>query len=258
MIVTTDLQDGIATVTLNRPDKKNAWSEDMFEALPAACAALDGARAVVITGAGGAFSAGLDLGFMMTMAGRLEEIKAQMGTADPDGANFFQRPVTCWAALGVPVIAAIEGVCFGAGMQLALGADFRIAAPDARMSIMESRWGLVPDMGITQSLPKLMRADQAKLLMMTAQELNGAEALQMGLVTEVSETPLERARTLAAELATRSPGALAGAKRLVDEAWQCGTDALKLEAELQAALIGSPNQMEAVMANMQKRPPKFG
>ncbi|MEO0664191.1 MAG: crotonase/enoyl-CoA hydratase family protein [Pseudomonadota bacterium] len=258
MIVTTEIEGGIATVTLNRPEKLNAWSLEMFEALSDAAGQLGGARAVVITGAGGAFSAGLDLAVMASMAGKLDDVKARMAEADETGANFYQRPVTAWARLPVPVIAAIEGVCFGAGMQLALGADFRIAAPDARLSIMEARWGLIPDMGITQSLPKLLRADEAKMLMMTGRQLSGTDACDMGLVTEVSTAPLERARVLAEELAARSPEALSGAKQLVEEVWAGGPEALKLEADLQAALMGSPNQMEAVMANMQKRAPKFG
>ncbi|MEM6897585.1 MAG: crotonase/enoyl-CoA hydratase family protein [Pseudomonadota bacterium] len=258
MIVTTEIEGGIATVTLNRPEKKNAMNFEMFEALPEAASALKDVRAVILTGAGDAFCAGLDLDLMMSLAGKLDEVRAQMAETDAAGMNVFQRPVTCWAALPVPVIASIDGVCLGAGFQLALGADFRIAHPEAKLSIMEARWGLIPDMGITQSLPKLMRADQAKMLMMTARSFSGAEAAEMGLVTEVSDTPLARARALAELLAQQSPDALAGAKKLTDEGWSGGRAALALEAELQAALLGSPNQIEAVMANMQKRPPKFG
>jgi len=257
MIVTTEIEARIATVTLNRPEKKNAWTLEMFEALYDACTSLSGVRAVILTGAGGAFSAGLDLGVMAGMAGKLDEVKASMKETGADGSNFYQRPVTCWAQLPVPVIAAIEGVCFGAGLQLALGADLRIAAPDARISIMEAKWGLIPDMGITQSLPKLVRADQAKLMMMSAGQMSGREALAAGLVTEVADDPLARAQDLAETLAKKSPDALAGAKRLAEEAWGGGAEALKLEADLQAALMGSPNQMEAVMSNMQKRPAKF-
>lgn len=261
MLVTTQIEDGIATVSLNRPEKKNAMSLELLEELLGSAKALRTAedlRAVILTGAGGVFSAGIDVSMMMTMAGRLEELKTKLSVADQTGANSFQSPVTVWAALPVPVIAAVEGLCFGAGMQLALGADFRVVAPETRMSIMEAKWGLIPDMGITQSLPKLMRADQAKLLMMTGRELTGAEALDLGLATEVSNTPLERARDMAAALTLKSPEALAGSKQLVEEAWSGGPEALRLEASLQAALMGAPNQMEAVMSNMQKRPPKFG
>ncbi|MEL6608058.1 MAG: crotonase/enoyl-CoA hydratase family protein [Pseudomonadota bacterium] len=258
-IVTTEVSEGIATVTLNRPAKKNAMSLEMFEALPEAAANLGpDVRAVILTGAGGAFCAGLDLAAMMEMGGKLPEVKARLADADAHGVNDFQRPVTCWAALDVPVIAAIEGVCLGAGLQLALGADFRVATPDARLSIMEARWGLIPDMGITQSLPKLMRADQAKWLMMTADQISGADAERLGLVTELAADPMARAREMAQALANRSPGAVAGSKRLIEDAWGGGAEALALEARLQADLMGSPHQIEAAMANMQKRAPKFG
>ncbi|MEM8593020.1 MAG: crotonase/enoyl-CoA hydratase family protein [Pseudomonadota bacterium] len=262
MLVTTEIEGGIATVTLNRPDKKNAMSLELLEAVAEACASVKAAesvRAVILTGAGGVFSAGIDLTLMMSFAQQLDKIKGQMAETDATGANMFQAPITCWAGLDVPVIAALDGICFGAGMQLALGADFRVAAPDTRMSIMEAKWGLVPDMGITQSLPKLMPADRAKMLIMTGREFTGAEALEMGLVTELAEDPLGRARELAQLLAQKSPDALAASKKLVEDCWGSGgADALKLEADLQAALMGAPNQMEAVMANMQKRPPKFG
>lgn len=261
MLVLTEIENGIATVTLNRPDKKNAMSLDLLAALVESCATLkgtEGLRAVILTGAGGVFSAGIDVTMMMTLAGKLGDIKAMLADPDETGANPFQAPVTCWSGLPVPVIAAVEGLCFGAGMQLALGADFRIVAPAARMSIMEAKWGLIPDMGITQSLPKLMGADQAKMLMMTGREFTGEEALSMGLATEVATDPMARARELAELLASKSPDAIAGSKRLVEETWGGGPAGLRLEAELQSALMGSPNQMEAVMANMQKRPPKFG
>ncbi len=255
-------QGPVATVCLNRPDKKNAWTLEMFDALAAAANTLarqPGLRAVVIHGAGGCFSAGLDFSVFGEFASRLAELKAEI-LNPPDGqiANRFQAPVLCWQKLPVPVIAAIEGVCFGAGMQLALAADFRIAAPDARFSIMESKWGLIPDMGISQSLPKLLRADQAKELIMTARVLAAAEAAELGLVTRIDADPVAAAQGLAAELAARSPDAVQAAKRLVQETW-CGdaAGALALEAALQAELIGGPNQLEAIMANMQKRPAKF-
>ena len=252
----------VATVRLNRPEKKNAWTLEMFDALSAACEALSresALRAVILAGAGGCFSAGLDFAVFGQFAARLAEIRAQM-LAPPEGraANRFQQPVTGWQDLGVPVIAAIEGVAFGAGMQLALAADFRIAAPDARLSIMEARWGLIPDMGITRSLPRLLRADQAKELIMTARVLQAREALEMGLVTRIADDPLAAALALAQELTSRSPDALGAAKRLVEEGWCADAHAsLALEAELQAALMGRPNQMEAVMANLQGRPAKF-
>ncbi len=256
------LQDTIATVRLNRPEKKNAWTLEMFDALTQASGSIadnETLRAVILTGAGGCFSAGLDFSVFGEFAKRLDELKKEM-LNPPTGqeSNRFQAPVMCWQELPIPVIAAIEGVCFGAGMQLALAADFRIAAPDARFSIMESKWGLIPDMGITQTLPKLMRVDQAKELIMTARILDAEEALEYGLVSTIVDDPVSAATKLAKEFAERSPDAIRAAKRLVDESWNATKkDALALEAELQANIIGGANQIEAVMANMQKRPPKF-
>ena len=260
-MIETTITDNIAHVTLARPEKKNALTFEMFDALTQTgweLAKNTTLRAVVISGQGGAFCAGLDLGTMQSMATKMDEVKASLTEVDHTGANRFQSPVTVWAHVPVPVIAAVDGVCLGAGMQLALGCDFRIVHPEARMSVMEAKWGLVPDMGITQSLPKLMRADQAKLLIMSARTFSGSEASGLGLVTELSDAPMDAAMALAHDLATRSPQSLAGGKQLVEHAWSGGSQALTLEAELQRDLIGSPNQIEAVMANLQKRAPKFG
>ena len=261
-VVEITREDGLAIVTLNRPEKKNAWTQEMFDELSAANARLAAEkdlRAVILTGAGGCFSAGLDFSMFAEFAARLDEIKAEM-LAPPEGraANRFQQPVTGWQDLDVPVIAAIQGVAFGAGLQLALAADFRIAAPDARLSVMEAKWGLIPDMGITRSLPRLLRADLAKDLIMTARVIDAPEALEMGLLTRLDKSPLAAARSMAQQLMARSPDALRAAKRLVEEGW--GADAktsLALEARLQADLIGGANQVEAVVANMHKRPPNF-
>ena len=251
---------GIAEVCLDRPEKKNAWTLAMFDGLAAAAedlAGRRGLRAVILRGAGGCFSAGLDLDVLQGFAADLDGLKAEMLTPGT-GGNRFQRPVTLWAKLPVPVIAAMEGVAFGAGMQLALGADLRLAAPDARLSIMEARWGLIPDMGISQSLPRLIRADLAKELIMTGRILTADEALALGLVTRLADDPVAAARALAADLATRSPDALAAAKALVEEGWTLPPgDGLALEARLQAAVIGGRNQIETVMATLQKRAPKF-
>ncbi len=250
---------GLATVTLTRPDKKNALDEALLAAIPAAMAELGAdrsVRAVILRGAGGDFSAGIDLGFLQSMLPKLDDIRGIMRGPVP---NFFQAPALSLAAIPQPVIAVIEGVCIGAGLQLALGADIRIAAPGARLSIMEAKWGLVPDMGITQFLPKLMRADQAKELMMTARMLDAPAAQAVGLVTHLADDPMAHALDLARDITTRSPDAVAAAKRLVDDGWGLDRDAaLALEGALQADLIGSPNQMEAVMAGMAKRDPKFG
>jgi len=158
-----------------------------------------------------------------------------------------------------PVIAAVHGNCFGGGLQIALGADLRIAAPDAKLCVMEIKWGLVPDMGITQSLPRLVPIDVAKELTFTGRVISGEEADALGVVTRTADDPLAAALELAREIAGKSPDAVRAAKRLYDATW-AGNDtaaALLLESELQTALIGSPNQLAAVMAGMNKQPPVF-
>lgn len=258
-IVTPD--GPVAELRLNRPEKKNAVTLDLLEELVAACAMLagqPGLRAVVLSGAGGDFSAGMDTSVLMGFAGDLDAVKAEMLDPPADGANRFQRPAKAIADLPVPVIAAIDGVCFGAGIQLALAADFRIAAPGAKLSIMEGKWGLIPDMGISLSLPKLIPADRAKALIMTARVLSGEEALAEGLVTRLADDPKAAALDFAEGLAARSPDAVRASKALVDGLWsRGGAEGLRLEAELQAALMGAPNQVETVMARMQGRAPTY-
>jgi enoyl-CoA hydratase/carnithine racemase len=259
--VTIAIENGIAEVTLNRPEKLNAFDLAMFEAVSAAGNRLadePGLRAVVLTGAGKGFCAGIDIATLGQFAGRLDALKEEIVTPLPgQQANAFQHPCTVWADLPVPVIAALHGVTFGAGMQLALGADIRIAHPDTQLSIMESRWGLVPDMGLTKLLPGLMRADQALDLILTARVVAAPEARDLGLVTRLADDPLAAARAAARTIAARSPEAMQGAKALVRAAWPGDDAQLALEARLQAGIIGSPNQMEAVMAGMQKREPRF-
>ena len=257
----TGIQNNIATVTLNRPAKNNAMSFEMMAELVETgktLATTKGLRAVILTGSGNCFCAGIDLESLMSIAPRMDEVRAEiLNPPKGETANRFQAPATIWSTLPVPVIAALEGVAYGAGAQLALGADFRIASPDTKLSIMEAKWGLIPDMGITQSLPKLMRADAALDLIMTGRILNASEAQTLGLITRIADDPLAEAIALAQSLITKSPDALSAAKKLVNGTWGCGEAGLKLEAELQAAIIGQPNQMEMVMAQMQKRTAKF-
>ena len=261
-ILSVTISDDIAKVRLNRPGRKNALSLEMFDALAEAGAQLKtepAVRAVILCGAGGDFCAGLDLDVMQGLAGRLDEMRQRLlNPAAGEVANWFQKPCYVWQELQVPVIAAIEGVCLGGGMQLALAADFRICHPEARLSILEAKWGLIPDMGITQSLPKLLRADHAKELMMTARMLSGKEALGVGLVTRLADDPFSAAHELAETLKSRSPDAVSGIKQLVDRTWAMAPgEGLAIEAAIQAPIIGAPNQIEAVMANLQKRGPKF-
>ena len=254
-----EVSDHVAVVTLTRPEKHNALDAAMFTAIDAAAgeiAGTPGVRAVVLHGDGPSFCSGLDVGsFMAEGAPGMEILLERSGPRD---ANLAQRVATNWLDLPVPVIAAIHGNCFGGGLQIALGADIRIAAPDARLSVMESRWGLVPDMGITHTLPRLVGLDVAKDLTFTARRVTGEEAASLGLVTRVADDPLAAARELAAEIAGRSPDAVRAAKRLYEAAWPAPpADALELETELQSGLMGSPNQLAAVMAGMSGEPAQF-
>ena len=254
--------DGLATVSLNRPEKRNALTEELFNALYEAGVSLQqtpGLRAVIITGAGADFCAGIDLQFLQSLLPRLDEIRAEMRNLNQEGAaNWFQRPCYIWRELQVPVIAAIDGVCIGAGLQLALCADIRLVGLNTRMSIMEAKWGLIPDMGITQALPQLMRVDQAKELMMTARMMTAETAQQVGLATRIVEDPLAAAQQLAFEIMSRSPEAVNGSKALIDQTWTLPMgEGLAIEGALQADIIGTPNQMESVMAGTSKRAPLF-
>ncbi len=252
----------VAEVTINRPEKMNALDGAVFAGLPRAAAeiAADKAvRTVVLTGAGANFSAGIDLDYLRGAVASGADFGARLMTRMPgSAANEFQAPARCWQELGRPVIAALRGVCFGGGAQIALGADIRIAAPDLRFSIMEMRWGLIPDMGLTASLPRLVRMDVAKDLVLTGRIVGAEEALALGLVTRIAEDPLAAAREAAEAIAGKNPDAVRRAKRLLEESWTASPeDALRLEAVLQGEIIGRPNQIEAVRANMEKRAPNF-
>lgn len=255
------IEDGIAEVVLNRPDKLNAMDPAMFDAISEAglrLAGEAGLRAVILSGAGRGFCAGIDTATFAAGPAALAGLKAALPvTLHGTAANRYQHPCTVWADLPVPVIAALHGPVYGAGLQIALGADIRLAAPSARFSVMEAKWGLIPDMGISRFLPRLMPADRALELMLTARVVEAPEALALGLVTRLADEPLTEARALARAIAGRNPGAVRGMKALTGAAWQ-GSDAhLALEARLQAAIIGQPNQIEAVMAEIQGRPPRF-
>ncbi|HWF24680.1 MAG TPA: crotonase/enoyl-CoA hydratase family protein [Solirubrobacteraceae bacterium] len=256
--VRIEVADHVAVVTLTRPEKHNALDAAMFDAIIAAAARLTsepGLRAVVLHGDGPSFCSGLDLVSMMSdptgLPGLIERLSAGVPTS-------FQRAAYDWTRVPVPVIAAIHGNCLGGGLQIALGADIRIAAPDARLSVMEIKWGLIPDMSITRTLPRLVGIDVAKELTYTGRVFSGAEALGLGVVTQVSDGPLASATSLADEIAARSPDAVRAAKRLFDEAWTGSAEAtLALEANLQRELIGSPNQLAAVAAGMTGAPAEF-
>lgn len=249
----------VADVMLDRAAKMNAVDLRMFEALIEAAdqvAAEKAVRAVVLHGDGENFCAGIDISVLGNPQVDFNEALAT--PLAPSPANLFQRAAYAWRELEMPVIAALHGVTFGAGFQIAMGADVRFAAPDTRMSIMESKWGLVPDMAITTTTRHILRPDQVKELAWTARVLSAEEALSMGLVTRVVDDPHAAARALAVECAGRSPEAMRGIKRLVNDGWTASeADSLALEASLQAGIIGSRNQSEAVHANLEKRAPEF-
>lgn len=259
--VTITVAEGIAEVVLNRPEKMNAMDRAMFDAVSAAGLRLmaePGLRAVILHGAGRGFCAGIDTGSFTSGTAALDSLRAELSQpVHGSAANRFQHPCTVWADLPVPVIAALHGPVYGAGLQLALGADIRLAAPTAKLSIMEAKWGLVPDMGLTKLLPRLMPADRALEAMLTARVIDAPEAAALGLVTRLADEPLTEARALARAIAGRNPDAVRGMKALVAASWPGGDDGLALEARLQGAILGSPNQIEAVMAEMQGRAPRF-
>jgi enoyl-CoA hydratase/carnithine racemase len=256
--VRVEIADHVALVTLARPDKHNALDIPMFEGILAAAERLrteSGVRAVLLHGDGPSFCSGLDVMSIMASGNGTEGLLEPLRGETP---NWFQRAAYDWIRVPVPVIAAVHGNCFGGGLQIALGADIRFCTADARLSVMEVKWGLVPDMAMTRTLPRLVRIDVAKELTYTGRVFSGAEAESLGVVTRVVEDPLSAARELAAQIAGRSPDAVRGAKQLFDESWTGSAEqTLALEAQLQLGLIGSPNQLAAVSAGFTKEPAEF-
>jgi enoyl-CoA hydratase/carnithine racemase len=263
--VRVTISDGVADVRLVRADKMNALDAAMFEALVATSGRLaheKGLRAVVLSGEGRAFCAGLDMG-------RFAAMKDGGGNGIPGGekrdlsarthglANFPQQAVWGWRQLPVPVIAAIQGVAFGGGFQLALGADMRFLAPDARMSIMEIKWGLVPDMAGTPILASLVRDDILRDLTYTGRIFSAQEAMAYGLATRICDDPRAAAFEVAREIAGKSPDAIRAAKRMLNNLSADPAAALLAESVEQQKLLGSANQTEAVRANIEKRAPHF-
>jgi enoyl-CoA hydratase/carnithine racemase len=233
----------------------------MFEALIATGRALateKGLRAVVLSGNGRAFSAGLDFASFMALAASGGD--ANLFDRSRGGpANMAQLAGYVWKELPVPVVAAIHGACYGGGLQIAGGADIRIVHPEAKLSIREMYWGLVPDMSGTRTLKHVLRQDILKELTYTARIVSGAEAVAIGLCTRASEEPHMAAMALATEIAGNSPDAVRAAKKLIDRNYLIPDDetGLALEEELQRTLMQTPNQIEAVQANLEKRPPSF-
>ncbi|MFM8546172.1 MAG: crotonase/enoyl-CoA hydratase family protein [Betaproteobacteria bacterium] len=256
------IDEGVADVRLNRPDKLNALDAAMFDALIEAGESLRARRdlrAVVLSGNGRAFCAGLDMNRFEGMAsGSDTPASLRLGPRSHGSCNVPQYAAMVWRDIPVPVIAAVQGAALGGGLQIALGADIRIAAPDARLALMEIRWGIVPDMGGTVILKELMPADRIRELAFTGRVVSGREACELGLVTRCSETPLEDALALARDIATRNPEAIRAVKSLIASSFVLDEpEQLLRESQAQIAVLGRPNQVEAVQAQLQKRAPSF-
>lgn len=253
--MTCQIADGIADVRLNRADKMNALDSAMLDAIAQTGAQLadtPGLRAVVLSGNGRAFCAGLDVASFASI-GSFDIMARSHGRS-----NLFQHVAMLWRELSVPVIAALHGVCFGGGLQIALGADVRIASPDTRLSVMEIKWGLVPDMGAFALARGLVRPDHLRALTYSGRQIDGREAAHLGLVTQLADDPHATAMEMARDIAGRNPDAIRAAKRLFDlmEEGDAAT-LLRAESEAQRDIMARPNQREAVMAEMAGRKPQF-
>lgn len=258
--VTIDLaENGVAQVRFNRPDKMNALDPAQFEAIIEAGESLrgmKGLRAVVLAGEGRAFCAGLDVSSFNAAP---DEERKPLTERTHGNANTFQEVAMTWRKCPVPVIAAVHGVCFGGGLQIASGADIRVVHPATRLAIMEMKWGLVPDMGGYHLWRGNVRDDRLRELVYTNREFIGQDALEYGFATFVTEDPLGKANDIANEIANRNPEAIRGTKRLSEAMLEKpGDEILMAESVEQAKVMRTPNQIEAVVAGMQQRAPTFG
>lgn len=261
------IDNGVADVRMIRADKMNALDEAMFEGLIEAGDKLradSSIRAIVLSGEGRAFCAGLDMGRFEAMKDKGEaiagtrDLRPRTHGQEKKLANKPQWAAWQWREMPVPVIAAITGVALGGGFQIALGADIRYAAPDARFSVMELKWGLVPDVAGTQLMRHLAREDVVRELTYTARIFGATEAKEYGFVTRICDDPLAEALALAHDIAAKNPHAIRAAKRLLNEAVLVDPAAgLQAESDEQVKLMGSRNQIEAVQANLGKRAPAF-
>ncbi len=268
--VTVTISDGIADVRLDRADKRNALDPAMFDAIAKAGHDLVTNReihAVVLSGNGISFCAGLDFGSFQSMAesGKSDSSNGNKSSSENAGAmqpgaitHLAQQICWVWQEVPVPVVAALQGHALGGGMQLALGADIRVAHGETQFAMREVHWGLIPDMTGTLMLSRLVRDDVAKDLVFSARIISGVEAHALGVVTRLSDKPFETAMQIAREIADRSPDAVRGAKALINRLSNAGAaEHFAEERRIIYSLIGKPNQVEAVMSNFEKRPAKF-
>jgi enoyl-CoA hydratase/carnithine racemase len=255
--LTINVENGVADVRFTRPDKLNALDQGQFEAIVAMIdrlATMKEVRCVVLSGEGRGFCAGVDLDSLASNPALRDLMPRTHGEA-----NVFQQVAWGWRTLPVPVIAAVHGFAFGAGFQIMLGADIRIATPDAQLSMMEVRWGLAPDVAGIALLRGLVRDDVARELTYTARKMSGDEALALGIVTHVDAEPHDRALTLARAIAANSPDAVRASKRLFNLAIQADSaEILLAESQEQQILLASANHAETIAAAREKRAPVFG
>ena len=263
--VSLRIESGVAVVRFERADKRNALDGRQFLAIAAVgeqLKARSDVRVVVLTGAGASFCAGLDFSGFATM------LEAGADTTGADGSpgrltesgltHLGQQICWVWQELAVPVIAAMHGHALGGGLQIALGADIRIAHPGTQLSVREIHWGIIPDMTGTLMLDRLVRPDIARELTFTGRILDAAEGFQLGLVTRLSEDPITEAMSVAGEIASRNPEAVRAAKRLLTTTAHAGfAEQFAAERREISALIGRPNQVEAITSNLESRPPVF-
>jgi len=259
--VTVTIKDHIADVRLNRPDKMNALDDAMFLALIDTGLTLakdKSVRCVVLSGEGRSFCAGLDLSNFKMPDASDSVTNQKLADRTHGNANKFQKCVMVWHDMPVPVIAAVHGVSYGGGVQIMMGADIRYIAPDTKCSIMEMKWGLVPDLGGTQLWRHNVRGDILRELTYTNRVFSGEDAVSYGLATHTSTDPHTDAMKLAQEIASKSPTAVVKAKQLLNEAPYLGVDdGLMNESVIQDEIMGNKNQLEAVFSQMQKRAAQF-
>lgn len=257
--VKLEIRDGLAYATMVRGEKYNGLDFDMFRGLVECARAIRkdrAVRAVILRGDGPAFSSGLDVASFFGKPLKAARIFLKYGFKT---TNLAQEAAWCWRRLPVPVIAVVHGRCYGGAFQLAMAADFRFATPDCEFSIMETKWGLIPDMSGSVTLRELLPIDVAKRLTMTGEVFNGQRAQEMNLVTGLSDNPLEPAEALAAQIMSRSPDAVAAAKRLFQKTWVASERrAFAVETRLQWHMFLSRNQRIAVKAGLTKETPQFG
>ncbi|MEH6569342.1 MAG: crotonase/enoyl-CoA hydratase family protein [Halioglobus sp.] len=262
--VVLSLDNGIADLRLNRPEKMNAIDEGIMTGLRQSLENIrqnPSVRCVVISGNGKGFCAGLDFSnFGDMLSGELtaEGVAEAYEDLSPAGANQVQQLGWGWQELSVPVIAAVHGAALGGGLNVALGADIRIVHPETKMGFVEIGFGLLPDMSATQSLRRLASLDRIKELIFTGRKFTGRQALDYGLATELSDTPLEAAMEMARAIAGRNPDAVRKAKELLNQSALVDVrDGLIAESNCSRTMMGTPNQLEAVMASLEKRQPVF-